>query len=142
MPKKFVVGISIVVVAIAYFMFAGVSKGTAYYITVDELTQNGNELIGERLRMGGNVLEGTIEEDIKTLNVTFQIHQEESVVPVKFTGVTPDMFKDGSEVIVEGEYTAEGVFEADVLLAKCPSKYESKEYEDAEETGEEVDGEA
>ncbi len=132
MPKKFVVGISIVVLGIAYFIFAGVSKGTAYYVTVEELSRKSESYVGERLRMGGLVLEGSIVSDIKKLDVNFKIHQNEHVIDVFYNGITPDMFQDGSEVILEGSYTEEGVFVADVLMAKCPSKYESSEYQTEE----------
>ena len=132
MPKKFVVGISIIVLGIAYFIFAGVSKGTAYYVTVEELSRKSESYVGERLRMGGLVLEGSIVSDIKKLDVNFKIHQNEHVIDVFYNGITPDMFKDGSEVILEGSYTEDGVFVADVLMAKCPSKYESSEYQTEE----------
>ncbi len=129
MPKKFVIGISIIVLGIGYFMIAGVNEGTAYYVTVEELSQKSENYIGERLRMGGLVLEGSIQSDIKKLDVNFKIHQNEHVIDVFYNGVTPDMFQDGSEVILEGSYTEEGLFVADVLMAKCPSKYESSEYQ-------------
>ena len=132
MPKKFVVGISIIVLGIAYFIFAGVSEGTAYYVTVEELSRKSEIYVGERLRMGGLVLEGSIVSDIKKLDVNFKIHQDEHVIDVFYNGITPDMFKDGSEVILEGSYTEDGVFVADVLMAKCPSKYESSEYQTEE----------
>ena len=129
MPKKFVIGISIIVLGIAYFIVSGVSEGTAYYVTVEDLTRNGDNFIGDRLRMGGVVLEGSIEIDIQKLDVNFKIHQDEHVVDVFYNGITPDMFRDGSDVILEGSYTKEGIFQADVLMAKCPSKYESDEYQ-------------
>lgn len=132
MPKKFVIGISIIVLGIGYFMIAGVNKGTAYYVTVEELSQKSDNYVGERLRMGGLVLEGSIQSDIKKLDVNFKIHQNEHVIDVFYNGITPDMFQDGSEVIIEGSYTEEGVFAADVLMAKCPSKYESSEYQKEE----------
>ena len=137
MPKKFVIGISIIVLGIAYFIVSGVSEGTAYYVTVEELTQNGDNFIGDRLRMGGVVLEGSIEIDIQKLDVNFKIHQDEHVVDFFYTGITPDMFRDGSDVILEGSYTTEGIFQADVLMAKCPSKYESDEYQ-TEELSEDI----
>jgi cytochrome c-type biogenesis protein CcmE len=44
---------------------------------------------------------------------------------VQYKGIIPDIFKDGVEAVVEGLYTPENVFNANVLLAKCPTKYES-----------------
>ena len=133
MPRKFVIGISIIVLGIGYFMVSGVSKGSSYYVTVQELSESGDRLIGDRLRMGGVVLEGSITTDIKKLDVNFKIHQDEHVIDVFYTGITPDMFRDGSDVILEGSFTEDGVFVADVLMAKCPSKYESSEYQTEED---------
>lgn len=134
MPKKFVIGISIIVLGIGYFMVSGVSKGSSYYVTVQELSESGDKLIGDRLRMGGVVLEGSIVTDVRKLDVNFKIHQDEHVIDVFYSGITPDMFRDGSDVILEGNFTEDGVFVADVLMAKCPSKYESSEYQTEEAT--------
>jgi len=137
-PKKFVIGISIIVLGIGYFMVSGISKGSSYYVTVQELAESGDKLIGDRLRMGGVVLEGSISTDIRKLDVNFKIHQDEHVIDVFYSGITPDMFRDGSDVILEGSFTEEGVFVADVLMAKCPSKYESSEYQTEEATSSEA----
>jgi len=131
-PRKFVIGISIIVLGIGYFMVSGVSKGSSYYVTVQELSESGDNLIGDRLRMGGVVLEGSITTDVKKLDVNFKIHQDEHVIDVFYNGITPDMFRDGSDVILEGSFTEDGVFVADLLMAKCPSKYESSEYQTEE----------
>lgn len=134
MPKKFVIGITIVILGIGYFMVSGVSKGSSYYVTVQELAESGDKLVGDRLRMGGAVLEGSISKDVRKLDVNFKIHQNEHVIDVFYNGITPDMFRDGSDVILEGSFTEDGVFVADVLMAKCPSKYESSEYQMEEST--------
>lgn len=133
MPRKFVIGISIIVLGIGYFMVSGVSKGSSYYVTVQELSESGDKMIGDRLRMGGVVLEGSITTDVKKLDVNFKIHQDEHVIDVFYNGITPDMFRDGSDVILEGSFTEDGVFVADLLMAKCPSKYESSEYQTEED---------
>lgn len=133
MPRKFVIGISIIVLGIGYFMVSGVSKGSSYYVTVQELSESGDKLIGDRLRMGGVVLEGSITTDVKKLDVNFKIHQDEHVIDVFYNGITPDMFRDGSDVILEGSFTEDGIFVADLLMAKCPSKYESSEYQTEED---------
>jgi len=132
-PRKFVIGISIIVLGIGYFMVSGVSKGSSYYVTVQELSESGDKMIGDRLRMGGVVLEGSITTDVKKLDVNFKIHQDEHVIDVFYNGITPDMFRDGSDVILEGSFTEDGVFVADLLMAKCPSKYESSEYQTEED---------
>ena len=60
------------------------------------------------------------------LNVSFSIEEKESSLKVAYTGVTPDMFADGREVVVEGTLGKDGVFHANTLLTSCPSKYEAE----------------
>ncbi|MFQ6617920.1 MAG: cytochrome c maturation protein CcmE, partial [Fidelibacterota bacterium] len=118
----------IIVIAISYFVFSGFQKGAILYVTIEELKSQGEKMVGERVRLGGSVLAGSITRNEKEMIVKFAIFQEQFTVPVVYQGVTPDLFKDGAEVIVEGEYTGDGWFRADKLMAKCPSKYEKKDY--------------
>lgn len=78
----------------------------------------------ERIRLGGLVDVGSIDiSQANQLECTFGLKQGETVIPVKFTGTRPDLFKDEAEVIVEGNYI-NGLFMADQLQTKCASRYE------------------
>jgi cytochrome c-type biogenesis protein CcmE len=72
-----------------------------------------------------------VEYDPRTLRLRFAIadfteaNASAVSVPVDFTGIKPDMFADGRDVIVEGKYTS-GVLQANQVLTSCPSKYEAK----------------
>lgn len=130
---RFAVGIGVILVAIAYFAFAGYQEGKAYYSTIDELQAMGNRADGKRLRVAGIVEPGTIVRDGK--DVSFTLSQDEThTLAVRYTGSAPvpDTFKDGSEAIIEGQRLGDGSFEADHIQAKCASKYEAEYGTDAE----------
>ena len=77
--------------------------------------------------MKGNVVNGSIQRDPNDyLDVKFLIEEKESSLKVTYQGVTPDMFADGREVVVEGTLGRDGVFHANTLLTSCPSKYEAE----------------
>ena len=129
--KKFLVGFGLVIAAIGYLIFTGVTETTLYYLTVSEL--HAAQIYEKNMRLHGKVLAGTIQKDeIGTMRLRFVAEEGGQKVPVVYTGIVPDTFKDGSEVVVEGEYGKDGAFTAHVLLAKCPSKYESGKYDEYE----------
>ncbi len=84
------------------------------------------------------LLPGSIERDVSRLRVSFAVQNDPphaggptgTTLPVMYSSLeTPDLFKDGAEVVVEGVLTAagpEGIFRADKVLAKCPSKFEAE----------------
>ncbi len=125
--KKFVIGVTIVVVAIGYLGFMGFQGSAMYYYRVGELLDMGSEAYDQGLRISGTVVAGSIDRDVASLTVEFTVVEEGETLPVVFTGVTPDTFKDDADVVVEGELARSGVFQADTILMKCPSKYEPEE---------------
>ena len=123
--KKFLISGIVIAAALVFIIATGFQGNQVFYVTVDELYAKAPDLYGERIRMAGNVKEGSIEKSENQLSTTFEMTQEGKDLTVKYDGITPDMFKDGSEVIVEGTYTENGVFHADNLMAKCASRYEA-----------------
>ncbi len=123
--RKFLVSGILVAGALIYIIASGFRGNQVFYVTVEELHAKGSELYGERIRMAGNVVKGSITKGDDQLFTRFSLVQEGEKVPVEYQGITPDMFKDGAEVIVEGSYTESGVFHADNLMAKCASRYEA-----------------
>ena len=75
--------------------------------------------------MAGFVQNGSIERDDKNQSVSFVITDSMQTLPVTYSGVVPDIFRPGVQVVVEGHYTGTGPFQAQTLLAKCPSKFQS-----------------
>jgi cytochrome c-type biogenesis protein CcmE len=127
---RFAIGIAVVLVAIAYFAFAGYNEGKAYYKTIDEVAALEGKDAAKRLRVAGLVKDGTIERDGKDLRfvLTHDLNSEEHTLVVNYVGSAPvpDTFKDRAEAVVEGKRMPDGTFEADHIQAKCASKYEAK----------------
>lgn len=124
MNKKFTVVIVAVVVLVVFWVAMGIEGNELPYATIGELENYQGKLDGKRFRLGGNVQEGSIVRDkTNPLLVEFIIEQDEATLPVNYRKITPDMFKDGVEVIVEGEFV-NGIFQADNLMTKCASRYE------------------
>ena len=129
------VGISVIVVCLVYLVVAGFQKTAMYYFTVGELAARDTEFVGKRIRLSGQVVPGSISRG-NGKGVTFTIWEPDgrgSTVrgptrTVRYGGHVPDTFKDAADVVLEGKTDADGVFRADTLLAKCPSKYEGKSY--------------
>ena len=123
-PTKFIVGGLVIVAVVAYLIFSSIGGSTAYYQTVAELKAMGTDAIGERVRVVGLVDGDTIDWDDRNLDLAFEIVDDSGRLPVTYHGVRPDMFQDEAEAVVEGALNEDGVFEANNLLLKCPSKYE------------------
>ena len=123
---KFIIAIVIIAGALSYLVFAGVKDTMVYYLTISELEAKVPSVYGERVRVSGTVVPGTIIKDTEG-NLKFQITDGDNIIKVAYKGIVPDIFKDDVEAVVEGKYSESKEFKADVLLAKCPTKYESDE---------------
>jgi cytochrome c-type biogenesis protein CcmE len=104
-----------------------------YFQTLGEFRASGT--IGEPVRVHGFVAVGTIQRDVAAKRVTFAVQEKAphaggsaaGALRVEYASLeTPDLFKDGAEVVVEGKLEPSGTFHATNLLAKCPSKFEAK----------------
>ncbi len=124
---KFVVGGAIILAAMAYLIFSATAGSEVYWKSITELRAEGPALAGERLRVGGPVDFDTVSWDADTLTLRFNLLDLEDrgiSLPVVYRDVVPDTFHTSSGVILEGEYRADGVFDADTMLIQCASKYE------------------
>ncbi|MBI2955572.1 MAG: cytochrome c maturation protein CcmE [Chloroflexi bacterium] len=125
--KKFFIGGAIVLLAIAYLMYSSIQDATLYYLTPTELVNqtatSSATTLDRGVRLGGRAVEGSIKFDSSTRILSFKVGDDNAEIPVVYKGIIPDTFEEGVDVIVEGKYTPQGVFEASTLLAKCPSKY-------------------
>lgn len=122
--KKFLVGGAIIVIAIAYLGFMGFRGSATYYYTVSELAALGSSVHDESVRVNGLVAPGSVEQENAGLTLRFTVVEGGESLPVVYQGAVPDTFKDEAEVVVEGYLDSSGIFQADSILTKCPSKYE------------------
>ena len=110
--------------AVGYLFWSGMNDSMVYYLTLEEIAISPPQQ-GEGVRFAGWVKEGSITGPTLEGGISFTVTDGDREMPVKYEGQIPDNFKDGAEVIVEGIFRGQPVFEAASLLAKCPSKYEA-----------------
>jgi cytochrome c-type biogenesis protein CcmE len=125
--KKFIFGSLIIVCAIIYLVFLGISKTSIYYMKVDELLAKEATFYNQTVRIEGKVLAGSIKKGPSPMSVEFRITDGKKNFPVRYEGVIPDMFEDERAVVIEGIYASTGTFSADTLMTSCPSKYEEEQ---------------
>ncbi len=147
--NKFVIGGLLILGAVAYLIASSTTGSAQYFMTVDELMAKGTESLDKNVRVSGAVLGDTIQYDPQTLTLTFEIahvpaeqaeledegglaealHQavidpSRARMKVVYVGVKPDLLRPEAQAIVTGSLGADGVFHADELLLKCPTRYE------------------
>ncbi len=127
---KTVFALLLILIGVCFLIIKGISDTGVYYRTVSEVLADSSLPEKRGVRISGNVVGGSIEYDQKRLLLTFSVRDmdyEIKTMNVVYSGVKPDAFKEGVEVILEGSYEATtNTFHAKTLLAKCPSKYEGK----------------
>jgi cytochrome c-type biogenesis protein CcmE len=126
------IAVAIIVGTIAWLAWSGYGANKSYYVTIPELGGMGDKAYHSQLRVEGFVKPGSIEQSGP--HVTFVLNEFESHSPKAATGrlltvvykgsePPPDTFKDDAQALAEGSYGRDGVFHANVLQAKCASKY-------------------
>ena len=111
-------------------------KAMAQFISVESLVNNN---LSQRLKLGGIVKNGSISiSETNQLECSFVLKEGDAELYVNYSKTRPDLFKDGAEVIVTGEYV-DGMFYADELQTKCASRYEGDLRNEANYKLEELD---
>jgi cytochrome c-type biogenesis protein CcmE len=120
---KILVTATVVVVALSGLLFATFREETQYYKHVDEVMVDAAAWEGKRLQLHGFV--SGIERKRNSLEYRFNVESNGKVVQARYTGIVPDTFKEGSEVVLKGTLSPDGFdVERNGVMAKCPSKYE------------------
>ena len=94
----------------------------AFYYAPSDVAGKGLPL-GKAVRLGGMVETGSIVREPDGVSIRFVVSDGAAKVPVRFSGVTPDLFREASGVVAEGQFQADGGFVADNLLAKHDERY-------------------
>lgn len=127
-PTRIKIAIVVVALAlvVAYLVFTGLGTTAVYYRTVPELKAMGPTAAQQQVRVGGFVADGSTQRDSASGELRFTVRDANDTMPVVYRGVVPDIFADGREVVIEGKLGQDGVFQAQTLLTKCPSKMEAQ----------------
>jgi len=123
-PLSFLIAGAAILGAVGYLVFANTQATAMYYLTVSEL-KHCTTCTTQSVRVAGVVEAGSIVRDDAKQLITFVINDGNQTLPVTYSGIVPDIFRPGIQVVVEGHYSGQGPFQAQTLLAKCPSKFQS-----------------
>lgn len=146
---KFIIGGLLVLAAVGYLIITSTQANAEYFMTVDELRAEGQSAVGKSLRLSGAVIGETIQYDPDTLTLTFEVAHvpgdnteiesqgglaqvlHEAVtdpartrLTVSYSGAKPDLLQNEAQAIMTGHLGEDGIFYADELLLRCPTKYE------------------
>ncbi len=117
----------VLTVALGGLLWVTLAEGTEYYMHVDEVMAEPEAWYGENLQVHGFVVEGSRLRKPDTLEYRFQVENNGAVIDAEYTGLVPDTFQDGSEVVISGQLGPHGfIVKPNGVMAKCPSKYEPK----------------
>jgi cytochrome c-type biogenesis protein CcmE len=126
---KIVLSVVVVTGAIGFLLSRSMKEGAEYYKHVDEVMATPDTLRAKRLQVHGNVVNNSIEQVKGTLQYRFKIESRApraaAVITATYTGIVPDTFKSGAEVVAKGSLGPDNVLAVvpDGIMAKCPSKY-------------------
>lgn len=102
-----------------------------YFYTPSQITAE-RPSPSQAVRLGGMVRQGSLKTLADGVTVTFVVGDGDATVPVRYAGILPDLFVEGSGVVAEGRYRTDGTFVADNLLAKHDENYVPRELQDME----------
>ena len=118
------------VLALGYLGFTAFQGASAYYLTVGELLAKGDSAYDNNLRVNGKLVPTSFERDANGTLLHFSLIDtdgQESIDAV-YNGLVPDLFfNEHSEILLEGTYDSSGLFDAQAIIVKCPSKYQAVE---------------
>jgi cytochrome c-type biogenesis protein CcmE len=143
--------------AVVFLIWTATKASAEYFLTIDELNAKGSSIVDKNLRVSGAVIGDTIQYDAKNLTLTFEVAHvpaDEAVLKedgglavalhravidpsrarmkVVYVGPKPDLLRNEAEAIMTGHLGADGIFHADELLLKCPTRYEEAVPQQAE----------
>lgn len=146
---KFIIGGLLILATVVFLIVSSTAAGVQYYSTVDELFEQGEAAVGRPSQVIGAVLGDTIEYNAEELTLKFTVAHmpadndvledegglaaalfeavndpSRTKMQVVYYGVKPDLLQHEAQAIVTGKLGDDGIFYADELLLKCPSKYE------------------
>lgn len=146
---KFILGGVLILAAVIYLIVSSTQASAEYFMTINEVKAQGSAAVGKSLRLSGAVVGDTIQYDADSLTLKFDVAHvsgdnkeieaqgglakvlSEAVndptrqrVPVVYNGPKPDLLRGEAQAIMTGKMGADGIFYADELLLKCPTRYE------------------
>lgn len=129
--RMLAVGLVVAGVGVAvFFALQAFQENLLYYYSPTQIAAG--EAPGDRaIRVGGLVVNGSLEREEGSLNVRFVVTDMENSVPIHHSGILPDLFREGQGIIARGQFNESGEFVADEVLAKHDENYMPPEVADS-----------
>jgi cytochrome c-type biogenesis protein CcmE len=105
-----------------WLVLRSLNSNIAFFYTPTQVVNN-EAPQNKSFRLGGMVINGSLKREPKTLTVTFDVTDSAKTVPVTYTGLLPDLFKEGKGVVAQGKFGENGQFVASEVLAKHDENY-------------------
>ena len=115
----------VIVGALAFIAVRGLTGNFVYYLTPTDIVAHHKAQVGERVRLGGYVVPGSVAQAASSL--TFTVTDGAYSIPVSDTGTVPALFKAGQGVVLEGAMGSDGLFHSDTLLVQHDGQYRPPE---------------
>ena len=125
---KLLIALVVLIGAFGYLAYMAFESATVYYYTVGELRELGPTPEGRMVRVNGKLVEDSFERiDTSTL-ARFSLTDGADTLSAAHDGILPNLFfNEHSEIILEGSFGQDGVFQSHNVIVKCPSKYVAAE---------------
>jgi cytochrome c-type biogenesis protein CcmE len=114
--------------------FRAFQENLSYFFSPSDVAA-GKAPAGRAFRLGGMVVNDSVQRETGSLTIDFTVTDFANTVPVRYTGVLPDLFKEGKGVVVRGQVGTDGRFVAQEVLAKHDENYMPPEVKDALKKG-------
>ncbi len=127
-------GFMLIFASAAALVLMAFEENIVFFYSPSELAQKSEQQPippGRRLRIGGLVEEGSVQRDADGVTITFRVTDTVEVLPVRFRGLLPDLFREGQGIVAEGTLAMNGTFVATEVLAKHDETYMPKEVAEA-----------
>lgn len=125
-----IIAMVVAVMGSVAFALKAFNENLMYFYSVTQVA-NGESPNNQAFRLGGMVVDGSVKRPGEGLTVYFDLTDYESVVTVNYTGILPDLFREGQGIISTGRLNADGLFVADEVLAKHDENYMPPEVADS-----------
>ena len=124
---KLLIGLAVFLVALGYLGFTAFQGASAYYLTVGELIAKGDTAYGKNLRLNGKLVPSSFQREPNGSAISFSLTDGVETVNATYDGLVPDLFfNENSQIMLEGTYGSNRVFDAQAIIVKCPSKYQAE----------------
>lgn len=113
-----------------YLLLAGIGDSLVYFVTPSELHARGEKAFDSPVRLGGQVVDGSVDWNAEVLDLRFRLRDDEREMEVHSTGAPPAMFRPGIDVVVEGRLGRDGIFRSTNLMVRHSNEYEAAPHAD------------